>query len=180
MKAKIKLGEMLIQDNQVTESQLDTALDRQRQYGKTLGTNLTELGFITEMQLLNYLERQFGVKSVNLSEVSPDPDVLQLVPSDMMIKFKVLPLEKNGKRLSVAVSDPSNYFLLDALKFFTGYTIEPFVAADSAIQRVPDTLFEGEDSRSRTCEFCSWLRWMNLERNQTLCPSGVELIVADY
>ena len=144
----LKLGEMLVQDGRITQAQLAKALDRQRRSGQTLGTNLTELGFITEIELLEYLSRQLSVKSIDLSETSLNPDVVSLIPADVIIKFRIIPLEKTGKRLTVAMSDPTNFFLLDALKFLTGCTIEPFVATDSALQKAIDQLFDVGESYS--------------------------------
>ena len=144
----LKLGEMLIQDGRITRQQLEKALDRQRRSGQTLGTNLTELGFITEIELLEYLSKQLGVKSVDFSEVSLDQDVVNLIPADVIIKFKIIPLEKTGRRLTVAMSDPTNFFLLDALKFLTGCMIEPMVAADSALQKAIEKLFDVGESYS--------------------------------
>jgi len=112
----LKLGEMLVQDNRITQAQLEKALERQRRSGGTLGTNLTELGLITEIELLEYLSKQLGVRSVDLTETSLDPDVVSLVPPDIVVKFRVIPLEKSARRLSVAMADPTNFFLLDALK----------------------------------------------------------------
>ena len=142
----LKLGEMLVQDNRITQAQLEKALERQRRSGGTLGTNLTELGLITEIELLEYLSKQLGVRSVDLTETSLDPDVVSLVPPDIVVKFRVIPLEKSARRLSVAMADPTNFFLLDALKFLTGCTIEPPVAANSAIQKAIDQLFNVGDS----------------------------------
>lgn len=144
----LKLGEMLIQDGRISRQQLEKALDRQRRSGQTLGTNLIELGFISEIELLDYLSKQLGVKSVDLSEASLLPDIINLIPVDVIIKFKVIPLEKTGRRLTVAMSDPTNFFLLDALKFLTGCTIEPMVAADSALQKAIDHLFDVGESYS--------------------------------
>ena len=142
----LKLGEMLVQDARISESQLEKALERQGRQGGTLGTNLTDLGFITEIDLLDYLSKQLGVQSVDLAEVSLDQDIVSLLPSDVIIKFKVIPIEKSGRRLLVAMADPTNFFLLDALKFLTGCTIEPHVATDSAIQKAIDRLFDVGDS----------------------------------
>ncbi|MFQ6093366.1 MAG: type IV-A pilus assembly ATPase PilB [bacterium] len=142
----LKLGERLVQDGQITQAQLEKALERQRRSGGTLGSNLTELGFITEIQLLEYLSEQLGIASVDLAEVSLDPDVVGLIPSDVVIRFKVIPVEKSGSRLSVAMADPTNFFLLDALKFLTGRNIEPLVATNSAIQKAIDELFNVGDS----------------------------------
>ncbi|UCE17888.1 MAG: type IV-A pilus assembly ATPase PilB [Gemmatimonadota bacterium] len=144
----LKLGEMLVQDGRISEVQLEKALDRQERQGGTLGTNLTDLGFITEQDLLEYLSKQLGVQSVDLSEKSLDPDIVGLLPSDVIIKFKVLPLEKSGRRLLVAMADPTNFFLLDALKFLTGCTIEARVATDSAIQKAIEKLYDTGDSYS--------------------------------
>lgn len=144
----LKLGEMLVQDGKITPAQLEKALDRQRRSGQTLGTNLTELGFVTEIDLLDYLSKQLGVDSVDVSDVQLDPDVVNLLPSDVIIKFRVVPVTKTGRQLKVAMADPTNFFLLDALKFLTGCNVVPLVAADSALQKAIDQLFNVGESYS--------------------------------
>ena len=129
-----RLGELLVRENLITLQQLQKAQDAQRQNGGRLGFNLTKLGYIEETELTAFLSKQYGVPSINLSEFDIDSEVIKLVPRDVAEKHQVIPVNRAGASLIVAMADPSNIFAIDDLKFLTGYNIEVVVASDGAIR----------------------------------------------
>jgi type IV pilus assembly protein PilB len=129
-----RLGELLVRENLITLQQLQAAQEQQRKTGGRLGFNLTKLGYIEESELTAFLSKQYGVPSINLSEFEIDPEVIKLVPLEVAEKHQVIPVNRAGASLIVAMADPSNIFAIDDLKFLTGYNIEVVVASDGAIR----------------------------------------------
>lgn len=138
-----RLGELLVRENLISLQQLQKAQESQRMEGGKLGYHLTKLGFIEETELTQFLSKQYGVPAINLSEFEIDPDVIQLVPRDVAEKHQLIPVNRAGASLIVAMSDPSNIFAIDDVKFLTGYNIEVVVAAEAAIQASIEKYYTG-------------------------------------
>jgi type IV pilus assembly protein PilB len=128
-----KLGQLLITENIISEDQLKKALDMQKTVGGRLGTNLVKLGYITEEKLVSFLSMQFGVPAINLNEYNIDPGVTKLIPAEMAKKYMILPVARVGATITIAMTDPSNVFAIDDVKFMTGYNVEVAVSSESAI-----------------------------------------------
>jgi type IV pilus assembly protein PilB len=128
-----KLGQLLIASSIISEEQLKQALNVQRKEGGRLGTNLVKLGFLTEDKLVAFLSKQYGVPAINLSEYKIEPSVMKLIPADMAKKYLIMPVARVGATLTIAMTDPSNVFAIDDVKFMTGYNVEVVVSSESAI-----------------------------------------------
>ena len=134
-----KLGKLLVSANLITEQQLNEALAAMKQgKGHTrLGSTLVKMGYIPEEKLLQFLSRQYRVPAVDLKMYQHiDPAIIKLVPLELVKKHMVLPLRRVGATVTVAMLDPTNMVALDDLKFRTNYTIEPVIAAESALLEV--------------------------------------------
>ena len=129
-----KLGELLVRENVITLAQLRKAQEEQKKSGGRLGSSLVKLGMIAESELTSFLSKQYGVPAINLNEFEIDPQVIALVPKDVAEKHCLIPLNRSGSTLSVAMSDPSNIFAIDDIKFITGYNVEVMVAAEDSIR----------------------------------------------
>src|SRR5438128_2534778 len=131
-----KLGKLLISANLITEKQLNEALVaiRQSRGATRLGSTLVKMGYIQEEKLLQFLSQQYRVPAVDLKMYQHiDPAIIKLVPLELVKKHMVLPLRRIGATVTVAVLAPTNMLALDDLKFRTNYTIEPVIAAESAL-----------------------------------------------
>jgi type IV pilus assembly protein PilB len=137
-----RLGELLVRENLISLQQLQRAQEEQRKSGGRLGYQLTKLGYIEENELTSFLSKQFGVPSINLAEFEIDPDIIKLIPREVAEKHVVIPVNRAGSSLIVAMSDPSNIYAIDDLKFVTGYNIEVVVASEAAIKSAIDKLFD--------------------------------------
>jgi type IV pilus assembly protein PilB len=133
-KSMSRLGELLIRENLITTKQLTEAQEEAKKSGGRLGYSLTKLGYIAETELTNFLSKQYGVPSINLSEFDIDQDVITLIPKEVAQKHRAIPINRAGPSLIVAMSDPSNIYAIDDLKFLTGYNIEVVVASEVAIE----------------------------------------------
>ena len=129
-----RLGDMLVKASLISKEQLEKALRQQESAGGRIGTNLVKLGFISEDDITSFLSRQYGVPSINLSHFDIDPVVIKLVPSEIAQKHQIIPINRTGNVLTVAMADPSNIFAIDDIKFMTGFKVEPVVAAETSIK----------------------------------------------
>jgi type IV pilus assembly protein PilB len=129
----VRLGEILLKESLITQDQLDKALEFQRSNGGKLGSCLTKMGFITDDDITGVLSRQYGVPSINLKYYEIDPNVIKLIPQDTALRYQVVPLSRVGSVLTIAMTDPTNVFAMDDIKFMTGFNVEPVVASESAI-----------------------------------------------
>src|SRR5437867_618519 len=129
----VRLGEILVKESLITQDQLQKALEFQRANGGKLGSCLTRMGFITDDDITGVLSRQYGVPSINLKYYEIDPNVIKLIPQDTASRYQVIPLSRVGSVLTIAMTDPTNVFAMDDIKFMTGFNVEPVVASESAI-----------------------------------------------
>ncbi len=128
-----RLGEMLIKESLITPEQLHQAVDHQKKQGGRLGTALIKLGFVKDDDITNVLSRQYGVPSINLKYYDVDAAVIKLIPQDTAVRYQIVPLSRVGSTLTIAMTDPTNVFAMDDIKFMTGFNVEPVVASEAAI-----------------------------------------------
>lgn len=142
----MKLGQMLVKAGVITHEQLESALNAQRDQGGRLGLNLVRMKLINEEDLNSYLSRQIRIEAINIDKMKIEPDVLQLIPAKLAIRYEVIPVERVGKTLVVAMADPHNLFTIDDLRFSLGMEIEPHICASSMIQRALDRIYRQDDA----------------------------------
>ena len=130
----VKIGEMLSKEGLITPQQLQEALTYQKQNGVKLGRALVSLGFVKDDEITGLLSRQYGVPSINLATFDIDPTVLKVLPGETCRKYQVIPISRAGAVLSLAMSDPTNVFAMDDIKFMTGSNVDPVVASEIAIE----------------------------------------------
>lgn len=141
----MKLGKFLLEENLVTQEQLDKALKDQEVHGGRLGTNLMKLGYITEKQLISILSKQYNVPGVDLSTMDIEDGVLKLIPSNIATKYELIPLSRIGKTLTVAMVNPDDIFALEDIKFSTGFEVQPVVTTEISIRNALEKFYEGQD-----------------------------------
>jgi type IV pilus assembly protein PilB len=141
-----QIGELLVKENLLTAEQLHEARDGARAKGSRLGAQITQLGYLDESELTDFVAKQYGVPSIDLEEFEIDEVVIRLIPEDVATKHAVIPVNRAGSTLILATSDPSNIFALDDIKFLTGYNIQPVVAAEDAIRRAIDKYYDQSTS----------------------------------
>ncbi len=129
-----RLGELLIKAGLVTQKQIEEALQMQKTNGGKLGYNLVKLGHVKEEDITSLLSEQYGVPAIHLEHFEIDESILKHIPSDVAQKYLLIPIERTGATLTVAMADPSNVFALDDVRFITGYQVEPVVAAEASIR----------------------------------------------
>jgi type IV pilus assembly protein PilB len=129
----VRIGELLLKEKRITPEQLQEALNYQRQHGGKLGFNLVKLGHVKDDEITALLSKQYGVPSIALAQFEIDPAVVKLVPAETAQKYQIVPLSRSGASLTIAMTDPTNVFAMDDIKFMTGYNVEPVVASETAV-----------------------------------------------
>jgi len=139
-----RLGEILVKNNLITREQLGKALEEQKLSGGQLrlGTILIKQNLLTEEDLTSFLSRQYGVPSVKLADYEIDPAVIKAIPPEVVQKYQLIPVNRAGATLIVAVSDPTNLFAIEDIKFMTGYNIEMVVASELDIKASIDKYYD--------------------------------------
>ena len=128
-----RLGELLVKKNFITPDQLKKASEDQRLKGGRLESALIRSGFIKEDELLSFLSAQYRVPSIKISKIEVNPNVIKLVPSSISKKYFIIPINRVGPKLTLAMADPSNIIVIDEIKFMTGFNVEPVVASETEI-----------------------------------------------
>src|SRR3984893_16614119 len=129
----VRIGDLLLKEKRITSEQLQQALNHQKANGGKLGFNLVKMGFIKDEEITALLSKQYGVPSINLTQFELDPVVIKLIPPDTAQKYQIVPLSRSGATLTIAMTDPTNVFAMDDIKFMTGYNVEPVVASETAV-----------------------------------------------
>jgi type IV pilus assembly protein PilB len=137
----VRLGELLTKASLITQDQLKEALRVQKETGGKLGETLIKLKFVSEEDITECLSQQFGVPSINLQHFEIDASVIKLIPGDVARKYNILPVNKTGATITIAMADPTNVFAMDDIKFMTGYNVEPVVASELGIKAAIDNYY---------------------------------------
>ncbi len=137
-----RLGELLVRNQLISDNQLAEAIAEQKKEGIRLGAALVKLGYVQEHDLASFLSKHYGVPSIDLAEFDIDPAVVALVPAEVAQKYQLVPINRAGATLIVAMADPSNIFAIDDIKFMTGFNVEVVVAAEAAIKDAIDKFYD--------------------------------------
>lgn len=139
-----KLGEMLVKAQLITEAQLDEVIKTQRREGGKLGSIVVRAGFCSDQDIVSFLGMQYGVPAADLEQWPPiDPAVIALIPADLAQRHKVLPLQRTGSVLTLAMSDPTDIFAMDDVRFHTGYNVDPVVSSEMGLARAVERYYGG-------------------------------------
>jgi type IV pilus assembly protein PilB len=128
-----RLAELLVKRNFITPDQLKKATDEQKLKGGRLESILVKLGFVKEDDLLSFLSAQYRVPSIKLSKIEINPNVIKLVPASKAKNYLMIPIQRVGPKLTLAMADPSNIVAIDEIKFMTSFNVEPVVASEAEI-----------------------------------------------
>jgi type IV pilus assembly protein PilB len=140
-----RLGDLLVREGLITREQLQSALTEQRNTGMRLGYTLVKLGIIEETEITKMLARQYRMPAVDLARFEVDPRIIKLVPGEVATRHTVLPLKREGRTLTVAMSDPTNMTVVDDLKFITRYDIFPVIAGEYTLRTAIERYYEQTD-----------------------------------
>ncbi len=141
------LPQRLIQDGLVDEQTMTQAMVASKEADTNLVSHLVSQGIADAKEIAIAASQEFGVPLMDLDAIALDLDVVKLVSDKLLAKHRVLPLMKRGKRLFVAVSDPTNLHALDEIKFQTGLSVEAVVVEEDKLQKVAKKTMEQVDTQ---------------------------------
>ncbi len=139
-----KLGDMLVKAQLITSQQLEEAMAIQKREGGKLGGIVVRQGYCTDQDIVSFLGMQYGVPAADLDQWPPiSAEVIALLPAELTNRHKVLPLQRTGNVLTLAMSDPTDIFAMDDVRFHTGYTVDPVVSSELGLQRAIEKYYGG-------------------------------------
>jgi len=139
----IELGAVLVKAGKITQEQLDDALTITENKKDTFESALVQVGAVSsEDEIAKFVGNHLKIGALRLGDVELDPSVVKLIPLDIARKFKVIAVSKLNKTLLVAIGDPNNIYVLDALKFITGLTVQPVISPEKAIEKAIDSYYK--------------------------------------
>ena len=142
-----RIGDLLLREGLVTQDQLNKALAEQRNNGTRVGYALVKLGFVKETDLTRMLARQHKMPAVDLTKFQVDPRIAKLIPGELALKHSVLPLKRDGRTLTVAMSDPASMSVLDDIKFITRLDIFPVIAGEFTLRNAIEKFYESGEAQ---------------------------------
>ncbi len=131
-----RLGDLLIEAGLLSAEQLSKALAVQKKTGERLGKVLINIGYTTEERIIEALEFQLGVPHMDLSSLDVPREIAGLIPLALAERYHVVPIKKEGKRLTLAMVDPTNIFAIDDVRLSSGYLVDVVIATERDIKRI--------------------------------------------
>jgi len=128
------LGELLVERGSINQEQIAMAMVYQKEHGGLFGEVLVLLKFATEEDIAQALTCQYGFPYLPLANYEIDAEVLKSIPQDVCRKFCLIPIDKIGKSLTVAMADPLNMNAMDDIELMTGCTVQTFVSTATDIK----------------------------------------------
>lgn len=146
---RMRLGDLLIKQNVLTEEELKKALELQKGSGKKIGEVLVDNGFITEEMIVRALQMQLGLKVVQLAGVTIPKEVSGLVSVDLLKKYTCIPFELdpyNANILHLAMADPMDMMAIDDISIVTNLQVEPYIATTRDIRTAIDRWYGASET----------------------------------
>ena len=132
---KQDLGQLLLESGQITAEQLQHAAEEAVKAGEPMGRTCLRLGLVNEGNLKTVLELQYGLNYVNLSKLTPDPELIELLPQELILQEQLIPVSKEGNRLTLAMVTPSDREALDkAKKLLPDWQLRTVVCSDDGFE----------------------------------------------
>ncbi len=149
---KIRIGDLLVQNEVITEDQLQTALQEQKKSGRKLGKTLTDLGYLEEDQLLNFLSQQLDIPFVQLRHYSFNDELVKRLPEAQARRFRAIVLAEQRDELLVGMADPMDIFAYDELVRILKCSVKQAVVRESELLDTLDMVYRRTDEIASLAE----------------------------
>ncbi len=144
-----ELGTMLVKAGKITPEQAQEAETAAKQHNEKLEAALVRIGAVESTEeIAKFIGKHLKIGTIRLEDIELNPDVVKLIPVDIARKFKVIAVSKLSKTLLVAISDPNNIYVLDAVKFITGCIVQPVLSPEPAIEKAIDNYYSDSNGLS--------------------------------
>src|SRR6187401_266768 len=141
---KSRLGELLVSAGNLSDDQLETALERQKSQKLPLGQLLVKLGFVTDDAMRMALASQVGVPFIDLDNTSIDPGLGRVLNKNFARRHVLVPVAQQGRTLTIAMDDPTKRALVDDITRMTGLTVTVVTSSNLGLQRALKRLYDDE------------------------------------
>lgn len=138
---RIRIGDLLVEKNMISESQLQHALQEQKQTGRKLGATLVELGYVEENALLSLLSTQLNIPFVELKQFRFDRELVQKLPETSARRYRVMLLREDFDGLLLGMADPTDIFCLDELQRILQKNLKPAVVREAELLDILDIAY---------------------------------------
>jgi type IV pilus assembly protein PilB len=135
------LGELLIERKVITPEQLQKALDRQKTHGGLIGEILVDQGYAKEEDIAQVLTAQYGFPYLPLSNYDIDPEFVQIIPEEMAKQHCLVPIDKIGNNLTVAMANPLNAKAIEDVELVSKCVVQAFVSTTTDIRKAIDRCY---------------------------------------
>jgi type IV pilus assembly protein PilB len=142
--AKKPIGEILLDQDIITQEQLDEALEEQKRSGRLLGKILIDLGYATEEAILEALGSQIDMKVSDLSSIEIPKETIDKVPASLAQVYNIVPVKFENDILTIALSDPLNINIMDDLRFVLNCEVQSVIAKEKDINEAIEKYYAGE------------------------------------
>ena len=165
MNKKIRLGDLLVENNIISQEQLMQALQEQKTSRKRLGIVLTDMGLVEEDKLNEFLAKQLDIEYRSLSVSDVDFEAARMIPENIAKRYSVIPFSKIGNSLYLAMSDPLDRVAVQDIHYMTNLEVKPVLISDSEVKLLIESVFQSGDIKEAANEYLSNLEDLSdLER----------------
>lgn len=140
-----QLGDLLIERGIIDQHKLDKAITFQKERGGLLGEILVELGFAREEDIAQALTAQYGFPYLPLSNYEINPEVVNIVPARVARQYLLIPIDKLGSNLTLAMSNPLNVQAIEDIELLSGCNVQTFVSTSSDIKRAIEKYYKDKE-----------------------------------
>ncbi len=140
------LGELLLREKVITPGQLKSALDMQKEKNVPLQTAIVSLGLVSEEEMAQALSRQLGYPYIDLDQFEVYPDVINLIPVEIVKKYMIMPIHRIRAFLTLAMVDPTDLEVIEDVRFRTGLSIQPVIASETGIMNAMNKYYGSSSS----------------------------------
>ncbi len=140
-----QLGELLIERNIINQQQLEKALATQKERGGLIGEVLVELGFVREEDIAQALTAQYGFPYLPLSNYEINPEVIDIIPSRVARQYLLVPIDRIGNNLTLAMSNPLNIQAIEDVELLASCSVQTFVSTSSDIKKAIEKYYKDKE-----------------------------------
>ena len=140
-----QLGELLIERGVISQQQLDEALNVQKEKGGLIGEVLVELGFAKEEDIPQALTAQYGFPYLPLANYEINPEIVNIIPSRVARQYLLIPVDKIGNNLTLAMSNPLNVHAIEDVELLSGCSIQIFVSTLSDVKGAIEKYYKDKE-----------------------------------
>ena len=140
-----QLGELLLDQGIISQDQLDQALSLQRDKGGLIGETLVELGYVKEDDIAQSLTAQYGFPYLSLGNHDISPEITSIIPGILARQYLLVPIDKIGNNLTLAMSNPLNMQAIDDVELLSGCSVQAFVSTSSDIKKAIEKYYKNKE-----------------------------------